>query len=437
MAYLPNLFFLSLLIVSLYIFFRNLKKIKRNIGLGKDANRNNNSNARLKNMLRVAFGQSKMGSRPVAAILHFIVYVGFILINIELLEIILDGILGRHRIFAPFLGVIYDYLISIFEILAFLVLIAVFFFWTRRNVVRLKRFFSPETVGWPTLDANNILYFEVVLMFLFLFMNATDMLLQDANIGSYVKTGIFPISQFLKPLFIDLSIDNLILFERVFWWLHITGILIFLNYLYYSKHLHILLAFPNTYYANLESNGKFDVDSSIKDEVQLILNPGKEINDETTPPDKFGATDIFDLNWIQLMNAYSCTECGRCSNVCPANLTGKKLSPRAIMMKTRDRLEEVSKNLDKNNGNFINDNKQLLNDYISPEELWACTSCNACVEECPIEINPLSIIMDMRKYLTLEKSAAPAELNLMMNNIENNGAPWPFSNQDRLEWVEE
>ena len=437
MAYLPNLFFLFLLIVSLYVFFRNLKKIKRNIGLGKDVNRNNNSNARLKNMLRVAFGQSKMGSRPVAAVLHFIVYVGFILINIELLEIILDGILGRHRIFAPFLGVIYDYLISIFEILAFLVLIAVFFFWTRRNVVRLKRFFSPETVGWPTLDANNILYFEVVLMFLFLFMNATDMLLQDANVGSYVKTGIFPISQFLKPLFIDLSIDNLILFERVFWWLHITGILIFLNYLYYSKHLHILLAFPNTYYANLESNGKFDVDSSIKDEVQLILNPGKEINGETTPPDKFGATDIFDLNWIQLMNAYSCTECGRCSNVCPANLTGKKLSPRAIMMKTRDRLEEVSKNLDKNNGNFINDNKQLLNDYISPEELWACTSCNACVEECPIEINPLSIIMDMRKYLTLEKSAAPAELNIMMNNIENNGAPWPFSKQDRLEWVEE
>jgi len=437
MAYLPNFFFLSLLIVSLYIFLRNLKKIKRNIGLGKDVNRNNNSNARLKNMLRVAFGQSKMGSRPVAGILHLIVYVGFILINIELLEIILDGILGRHRIFAPFLGVIYDYLISIFEILAFLVLIAVFFFWTRRNVVRLKRFFSPETVGWPTLDANYILYFEVVLMFLFLSMNATDMLLQDANVGSYVKTGIFPISQFLKPLFIDLSIDNLILFERVFWWLHITGILIFLNYLYYSKHLHILLAFPNTYYANLESNGKFDVDSSIKDEVQLILNPGKEINVETTPPDKFGATDIFDLNWIQLMNAYSCTECGRCSNVCPANLTGKKLSPRAIMMKTRDRLEEVSKNLDKNNGNFINDNKQLLNDYISPEELWACTSCNACVEECPIEINPLSIIMDMRKYLTLEKSAAPAELNLMMNNIENNGAPWPFSNQDRLEWVEE
>ena len=337
----------------------------------------------------------------------------------------------------PFLGVIYDYLISIFEILAFLVLIAVFFFWTRRNVVRLKRFFSPETIGWPTLDANNILYFEVVLMFLFLFMNATDMLLQDANVDSYVKTGIFPISQFLKPLFIDLSIDNLIFFERVFWWLHITGILIFLNYLYYSKHLHILLAFPNTYYANLESNGKFDVDSSIKDEVQLILNPGKEINVETTPPDKFGATDIFDLNWIQLMNAYSCTECGRCSNVCPANLTGKKLSPRAIMMKTRDRLEEVSKNLDKNNGNFINDNKQLLNDYISPEELWACTSCNACVEECPIEINPLSIIMDMRKYLTLEKSAAPAELNSMMNNIENNGAPWPFSNQDRLEWVKE
>ena len=436
MAYLPNFFFLSLLIVSFYIFFRNLNKIKRNISLGKDVNRNNNSNARLKNMLRVAFGQSKMGSRPVAAILHLTVYVGFILINIELLEIILDGILGRHRIFATYLGVIYYYLVSTFEILAFLVLIAVFLFWSRRNIVRLKRFFSPETVGWPTLDANNILYFEVVLMFLFLFMNATDMLLQDANVDLYVKTGIFPISQYLKSLFIDLSIENLIFFERAFWWLHITGILIFLNYLYYSKHLHIILAFPNTYYANLESSGKFDVDSSIKDEVQLILNPGKEINGEINTPDKFGVTDIFDLNWIQLMNAYSCTECGRCSNVCPATLTGKKLSPRAIMMKTRDRLEEVGKNLDKNNGNFINDNKQLLNDYISPEELWACTSCNACVQECPIEIDPLSIIMDMRKYLTLEKSAAPAELNSMMNNIENNGAPWPFSNQDRLEWLE-
>ncbi len=438
MAYLPNSIFLVLLVFSVGLFIRNLNRIRRNIHLGKAVNRTDNALLRWKNMLRVAFGQSKMVSRPIAGFLHLIVYIGFVLINIELLEIILDGLLGSHRLFAPLLGSFYNILIASFEILAFLVLLAVVFFWTRRNLVKLQRFWKPEMKGWPKSDADNILYFEIALMLLFLSMNATDALLQKAAFPNYIKAGVFPISQFLTPLFSSLSTETLVILERSFWWMHIVGIFIFLNYLYYSKHLHILLAFPNTYYANLEAKGKFVVNPHIKAEVQLMMNPEAASSETaTTPPDKFGATDVFDLNWVQLMNAYSCTECGRCSSVCPANLTGKKLSPRAIMMKTRDRLEEVGKNLNQNNGKFAADGKQLLKDYISPEELWACTSCNACVEACPIEIDPLSIIMDMRQYLTLEESAAPAALNSMMSNIENNGAPWPFSNQDRLQWVNE
>ncbi|MBL6661527.1 MAG: (Fe-S)-binding protein [Flavobacteriaceae bacterium] len=436
MAYLPNLIFFFLLTAGIGLFARNFKRISRNIKLGKEVDRSDRPKLRLKTMLRVAFGQSKMVSRPVAGALHLLVYVGFVLINIELLEIILDGLTGGHRIFAPFLGSVYNFLIASFEVLALLVLVAVILFWTRRNVMKIQRFWKPEMKGWPKKDADLILYFEVVLMVLFLSMNTTDSLLQQANIESYTKAGSFPISQYLLPLFADLSVETLLLLERSFWWAHIVGILIFLNYLYYSKHLHILLAFPNTYYSNLEEKGKFEVNQYIKKEVQLMLNPEAVSEDSgETPPEKFGATDVFDLNWVQLMNAYSCTECGRCSSVCPANVTGKKLSPRAIMMKTRDRLEEVGKNINTNKGHFIADEKQLLHDYISPEELWACTSCNACVEACPIAIDPLSIIMDMRQYLILEESAAPAALNAMMSNIENNGAPWPFSNQDRLQWA--
>jgi heterodisulfide reductase subunit C len=436
MAYLPNLLFSVLLISGVGIFIRNIKRIRRNINLGNEIPLEKNSNLRWKKMLLVAFGQSKMLDRPVVGILHLVVYVGFILINIELLEIILDGITGSHRILAPFLGSFYNFLIAAFEVLALSVLVAVFFFWTRRNLLKIRRFLSDEMSGWPKQDANYILYFEVVLMFLFLAMNATDQLLQQGAVKGYVEAGSFPVSQFLVPVFRSFSLDLLQVLERFFWWTHIIGILLFLNYLYYSKHLHILLAFPNTFYSSLAPQGKFYVNPHIKTEIELMLNPSSETT-STAPPEKFGASDVFDLNWVQLMNAYSCTECGRCTSVCPAHLTGKKLSPRAVMMKTRDRLEEVGKNLNKNKGQFISDGKQLLNDYISTEELWACTSCNACVDECPIEINPLSIIMDMRQYLVLEQSAAPTELNSMLSNIENNGAPWPFSNQDRLQWANE
>lgn len=438
MGYLPNFIFLILLAVGGGFFTRNIFQIRRNILLGKDADRNDRKSKRWGHMLRIAFGQSKMGTKPLAAFLHFVVYIGFVLINIELLEIVLDGLLGTHRIFAPLLGGFYGVLIGSFEILAVSVIGAVMVFWARRNLLKIKRFWKPEMQGWPKRDADLILYFEIVLMLLFLSMNAADSLLQQRGVEAYIQTADFPISQFLHPLFEGFSERTLIILERSFWWAHIFGIFVFLNYLYYSKHLHILLAFPNTFFANLESDGKFEVDANIKNEVLLMMNPDQALKDsQSAPPDKFGASDVFDLKWIQLMNAYSCTECGRCTEVCPANQTGKKLSPRKIMMDTRDRLEEVGKNINVNKGVFKEDQKQLLNNYISPEELWACTSCNACVDACPIAIDPLSIIIDMRQYLVMEQSAAPQELNAMMGNIENNGAPWPFSNQDRLQWANE
>lgn len=410
--------------------------------MGKAIDRTDNPNARWANMARIALGQSKMVKRPLAGILHVVVYIGFLLINIELLEIVVDGILGTHRVFAPYMGSFYNVLIATFEILAALVLIAVVLFWTRRNVLRIQRFWKDEMKGWPKLDADLILYFEVVLMGLFLTMNAADFSIQSQypEASSYVQAGAFPVSQWITPLFAGMDLSQLITIERAAWWMHIIGILCFLNYLYYSKHLHILLAFPNTYFANLSPKGKFENNTAVTAEVQLMLDPNADpyaATEATTEVDKFGASDVMDLTKIQLLNAYTCSECGRCTSECPANQTGKKLSPRKIMMDTRDRLTEVGDNIRKNNGQFQADGKQLLGDYISHEELWACTSCNACVEACPIDIDPLSIIMRMRQYLVMEESSAPSDLNNMMSNIENNGAPWPFNQQDRANWVQE
>ncbi|MGK0326189.1 MAG: heterodisulfide reductase subunit C [Polaribacter sp.] len=437
MQYLPNLFFALALIAGMGFFLMNIKKVLRNIKLGKDVNRTDKKPKRLKNMMMIALGQSKMIKRPLSGFLHIIVYVGFIIINIEVLEIIIDGLFGTHRVFQDPLGnELYGFLIGTFEVLATLVFVAVVIFWLRRNVSNIKRFLSKEMKGWPKNDGNNILYFEMVLMSLFLIMNATDTSFQEAGIGNVI-------SQFIMPLFDGFSPEVIHTIERSAWWFHILGILVFLNYLFYSKHLHILLAFPNTYFANLNLKGQFTNLESVTNEVKLMMDPDADPyatpaeGAEDAVPEKFGASDVADLNWVQLLNAYTCTECGRCTSVCPASLTGKELSPRKIMMDTRDRLEEVGRNIDINKGTFVDDGKQLLNDYISPEELWACTSCNACVEECPVNIDPLSIIMDMRRYLVMEESAAPQELNMMMTNIENNGAPWQYNQQDRLNWADE
>ena len=434
---LPNIIFSILLITSVGFFIYNIKKLITVIKLGKPIDRTDNPKKRLSNMIRIALGQSKMVTKPISGFLHVIVYIGFIIINIELLEILIDGVTGSHRFFSKYFNTnFYNFLIASFEILALLVLISVILFWTRRNIVKIKRFLSNEMKGWPKFDADNILYFEIVLMLLFLSMNATDQILQERNVEGYYNAGSFPVSSFMVPLFDSFETSTVYLFERVFWWLHIIGIFFFLNYLYYSKHLHILLAFPNTYYANLENKGKFGILESVKNEVLLMFYPEKA-SQSTGNIDKFGASDVLDLNWVQLMNAYSCTECGRCTSECPANLTGKKLSPRKIMMDTRDRLEKVSKNISVNKGKFVDDGDRLLDNYITKEELWACTSCNACVEACPINIDPLSIIMDMRQYLIMEESSAHPDLNNMMNNIENNGAPWPYNQQDRELWIQE
>ncbi len=437
MEYLPNIFFALLLIVGIGFFVMNVRKLIRNIKLGKNVDRSDNQSARWKNMAKIALGQYKMVRRPISGILHVVVYLGFIIINIEVLEIIIDGLFGTHRIFHGLLGDgLYGFLIGTFEILAALVFVAVVVFWWRRNIAQIKRFLSKEMKGWPKNDGNFILYFEMVLMSLFIIMNATDVPFQEAGIGN-------PISQFVAPWFSGFSLEALHTIEKTSWWIHIAGILVFLNYLYYSKHLHILLAFPNTFYANLNPKGQFNNLSSVTAEVKMMMDPDAdpyatpEEGAEEEVSEKFGASDVTDLNWVQLMNAYTCTECGRCTSSCPANLTGKELSPRKIMMDTRDRLEEVGANIDANGGEFKPDGKQLLNDYITPEELWACTSCNACVQECPVNIDPLSIIMDMRRYLVMEESAAPQELNMMMTNVENNGAMWQYNQMDRLNWKDE
>ncbi|MDA9026322.1 (Fe-S)-binding protein [Flavobacteriaceae bacterium] len=427
MSLLPNVIFAIILFSGLSFFVRNVRKLKRNIYLGKEVDTSGNTKLRWTNMVKIALGQGKMVRRPIAGILHIVVYVGFVIINIEVLEIVIDGLFGTHRIFSV-IGSFYGVLIGTFEVLAALVFVSVVIFWFRRNIVNIQRFMKSEMNGWPKLDGNLILYFELVLMGLFIIMNATDVEFQSLNSGNII-------SQFFAPLFEGF---NVTLIERVAWWMHIVGIIIFLNYLYYSKHLHILLAFPNTYYGSVKPKGQLDNLEAVTNEVKLMMDPDADpyaaVDEDAAAPDKFGASDVQDLNWIQLLNAYTCTECGRCTSECPANQTGKKLSPRKIMMDTRDRLVEVGNNIDANNGEFKLDGKQLLGDYITNEELWACTSCNACVEACPISIDPLSIILEMRRYLVMEQSAAPMELNNMMSNIENNGAPWPYNQMDRLNW---
>ena len=440
MQYIDNIIFVVALVAGIGLFVKSLREIYRNIQLGRPINRTDRKGERWKTMATVAMGQSKMGKRPVAGFLHLLVYVGFVIINLEMIEIVVDGIFGTHRFLA---GVFGESLYSIFtatlEVLALLVVIAVVIFFIRRNFYGVKRLTMKELFGWPKHDANWILVIEFLLMMAFFKMNASDYILQTR--GLLPEHGSFPISNLVHVPILENFSDSMLHFtERASWWFHILGILFFMNYLYYSKHLHILLAFPNTWFANLNPKGKFNNLESVTNEIKLMMDPNADPYaaapeaDPNAVPEKFGANDIFDLNQVQLMNAYSCTECGRCTAVCPANLTGKKLSPRKIMMDTRDRIEEVGKNINKN-GKFVDDGKKLLDDHIQREELWACTTCNACVEACPILIDPLSIIVEMRRFLVMEQSAAPQELNLMMTNVENNAAPWQYNQADRLNWA--
>jgi len=427
------------LAAAIWFFSRNAGRIRRNILLGKNEAYNDQPGLRWRNVFLLAFGQKKMFRNPLVALMHFVIYAGFIIINLEVLEIILDGIFGTHRLFAGPLGMLYSWLINAFELLAIGVFTVCVIFLCRRNILKLRRFISHDLDGWPRSDANYILLTEIILMTLFLTMNAADTLLQARGYGHYAShiTGDFAFSRWLHPLLNGMSDGSLVVLERTCWWLHILGILAFLNYLPISKHLHILLAFPNAYYARLEPEGKLRNMPAIQKEVLYAMQPetAPPAGTETAPPARFGAKDVFDLSWRNLLDAYSCTECGRCSAACPANITGKVLSPRKIMMSTRDRLEEVGRNIDKN-GSFQDDGKTLLN-YISVEELRACTTCNACVEECPVSISPLEIIVELRRSLIMEDSNAPQEWNTMFGNVENNFAPWKFSPDDRDKWAAE
>ena len=420
---------------AVWLFAKNIRQIRRNILLGKDENLTDNKPQRWKNLLLLAFGQKKMFRNPLVAVMHFVIYAGFIIINIEVLEIVLDGLLGTHRIFLSPLGGFYVFVIDFFEILAIGVITVCIIFLARRNIIKLKRFISKDLDGWPRSDANYILIAEIILMCLFLTMNSADRALQLLGSRHYTVTGSFIISGNIAPLFSGLSISTLTGIERTCWWLHILGIFTFLNYLPYSKHLHIILAFPNSYYARLDVPGKMENMQNVQNEVKYMMQPELAPTGETAPQ-HFGAKDIFELSWKNLLDAYSCTECGRCSAACPANQTGKLLSPRKIMMSTRDRVEAVGKNINAN-GVFKDDGKKLLNDYITTEELRACTTCNACVQECPVSINPLDIILQLRRALIMEDSNAPQEWNTMFSNIENNFAPWKFNPDDRDKWVQE
>lgn len=419
--------FLLLFGAAVYLFVKNIGKIRRNILLGKDINLTDNKPARWRNMALMALGQKRMFDRPVSAFFHILIYAGFILINLEVLEILIDGALGTHRVFEPLLGDFYYFLIGFFEVLAAGVLVACIGFLFRRYITKVPRLRHADLEGFPVKDATLILCIEIVLMGAVLIMNITDVELQNA--------AWLPVSMWFAPFFENVDGETLHFIERFAWWGHLVGILLFLNYLPFSKHFHIITAFPNTWYANLNAKGKFENMASVQQEVTLMMDPSAQPPEGYEPPTSFGVKDIYDLNWKNLLDAYSCTECGRCTSVCPANITGKLLSPRRVMMQVRDRMEEVGRNMDKH-GNDYKDDKDL-HSYISAEELWACTTCNACVQACPVQINPMEIIYDMRQYLVMEKSEAPAELNGMFTNLENNGAPWQFSAMDRGNWAKE
>ncbi len=448
-----QLAFALVLATGIYFFARRIREIRRNIQLGHAEDRTDRKAERWRTMAMVALGQSKMVKRPVAGFLHFLIYLGFVIINIEVLEIVIDGLTGQHRIFAQLgLGGVYDVLIGSFEILAAGVLLACVVFLIRRNILPIARFRSREMTGWPKSDANIILVVEVLLMFAFLSMNAADSILQgrlaaavasraevSEALSHYITAGSFPVSSLLVPMYDGLSETALMGLERFMWWFHIVGILGFLVYVPYSKHFHILMAFPNTWYSKLEPKGQMGNIEAVTNEVKLMLDPSADPFAAPTAdaaPVKFGAKDVNDLSWKQLFDAYTCTECGRCTSVCPANQTGKLLSPRKIMMDTRDRVEEVGRNLGAD-GKPQDDGKSLLRSYISEEELWACTTCNACVEACPVNIDPVSIILDLRRHLIMEESKSPESITSMFNNIENNGAPWAFPAADRGKWTEE
>jgi ferredoxin len=436
MSYLQQILFIATVIVAIALFSIRVREIRANILLGRDEDYSDRRGERWRNLLLLAFGQKKMFRNPLVAVLHFVIYAGFIIINIEVLEIILDGIFGTHRMFAPFLGGFYTFVINFFELLAAGVIIVCVAFLARRNILKLRRFISHDLDGWPRSDANYILIAEILLMSFLLSMNAADTLLQQRGEPAYAHfmTGGFLVSSLLHPLFGGMSSETLMMVERGAWWLHIVGIFIFLNYLPYSKHLHIILAFPNAYYTRLPPKGKMKNMPAVQNEVLYAMQPELAPAD-AAPPEKFGAKDVFDLSWRNLLDAYSCTECGRCSAACPATITGKLLSPRKIMMDTRDRMEDVRKNI-KQNKEFKDDGKTLLHHYITTEELRACTTCNACVQECPVSISPLEIILELRRSLIMEESNAPAEWNAMNSNIENNFAPWKFNPDERDAWTQ-
>ncbi|MBC8172453.1 MAG: (Fe-S)-binding protein [Chitinophagales bacterium] len=436
MELIPQVVFAVVFIGTMYVAARKYLSIRNNIHMGRDEDLSDNPAVRWKNMVLFALGQKKMFRKFIPAFFHLFIYVSFVIVNVEVIEIIIDGIFGTHRFFAPYLGGFYTFLISFIELLSALAFIATIIFLIRRNILKINRFTQRELKGWPFKDANFILFMELLLVTAILVMSGSDYQLQLRNEPHYANTGKLLIGQYTSLLFANIDTDHLMTIERTAWWLHIMGIFFFLNYIPYSKHLHIFLAFPNTYYSRLEKKGMMHNMPVVMNEVKMMLDPSAEIKQVADPPKSFGARDITDLTWKHLLDAYTCTECGRCTAACPASITGKKLSPRKIMMDTRDRVEDVAKNR-KEKGIDFNDGKSLLGDYILHEEIRACTACNACVEECPVNINPLSVILELRRYAVMEQSNAPAAWNTMFNNMENNQSPWQINPMDRDKWIEE